>query len=111
MDKFTYRGINVSSTETDINTRLAKAWTANNRISAIWKSDLTDEIKRGLVDTTTWSLTKRMEKKLDGNYTRMPRAIVNKSCRQPPTKHQLYSPRLPVTKTIQVRRTRHVGHS
>ena len=46
VDKFTYQGSNVSSTETDIDTRLAKAWTANDRQSVIWKSDLTDEIKR-----------------------------------------------------------------
>ncbi len=39
---------------------------------------------------TTWTLTKRLEKKLDGNYTRMLRAILNKSWRQHPTRHQLY---------------------
>ena len=59
---------------------------------------------------TTWTLTKRMEKKLDGNYTRMLRAILNKSRRQHPTKHQLYGHLPPITKTIQVRRTRHAGH-
>ena len=47
-----------------------------------------------------------LEKKLDGNYTRMLRAILNKSWRQHPTRHQP-----PITKTIQVRRTRHAGHS
>ena len=31
---------------------------------------------------TTWTLTKRLEKKLDGNYTRMLRAILNRSWRQ-----------------------------
>ena len=36
VDKFTYLGSSVSSTETDIDTRLAKAWTAINRISIIW---------------------------------------------------------------------------
>ena len=59
---------------------------------------------------TTWTLTKRMEKKLDGNYTRMLRAILNKSKRQQPTKQQLYGHLSPITKTIQVRRTRHVRH-
>ena len=58
---------------------------------------------------TTWTLTKRLEK-LDGNYTRMLRAILNKSWWQHPTKHQLYSCLPPITKTIQVRRTRHTGH-
>ena len=59
---------------------------------------------------TTWTLTKRLEKKIDGNYTRMLRAILNKSWRQHPTRHQLYGHLLPITKPIQVRRTRHAGH-
>ena len=59
---------------------------------------------------TTWTLTKWLEKKLDSNYTRMLRAILNKSWRQHPTKHQLYGHLPPITKTIQVRRTRHAGH-
>ena len=46
VNKFTYLGSSVSSTETDINTRLTKAWTAINRLSVIWKSDVTDKIKR-----------------------------------------------------------------
>ena len=63
-----------------------------------------------LYDCTTWTLTKRREKKLDGNYTRMLRAILNKSWRQHPTRHQLYGHLPPITKTIQLRRTRHAGH-
>ena len=63
-----------------------------------------------LYGCTTWTLTKRLEKKLDGNFTRMLRVILNKSRRQHPTKHQLYGHLPPITKTIQVRRTRHVGH-
>ena len=45
VDKFTYLGSSVSSTENDIDTRLTKAWTAIDRLSIIWKSDLTDEMK------------------------------------------------------------------
>ena len=59
---------------------------------------------------TTWMLTKQLEKKLDGNYTRMQRAILNKSWRQHPTKEQVYGHLPPITKTIKVRRTRHAGH-
>ena len=62
-----------------------------------------------LYGCTTWTLTKRLEKKLDGNYTRMLRAILNKSWRQHPTRHQLYGYLPPITKTIQVRGTRHTG--
>ena len=95
VDKFTYLGSSVSSTKKDIDTRLTKAWTAINRLSIIWKSDLTDKMKRSffqavvvsilLYGCTTWTLTKRLEKKLDGNYTRMLRTILNKSWRQHPT--------------------------
>ena len=97
-----------------------KAWTAIDRLSIIWKSDLTDKMKRSffqaavvsilLYGCTTWTLTKRLEKKLDGNYTRMLQAILNKSWQQHPTRQQLYSHLPPITKTIQVRRTRHAGH-
>ena len=120
VDKFTYLGSSVASTENGIDTRLTKAWTAINRLSIIWKSDLTDKMKRSffqaavtsilLYGCTTWTLTKRLEKKLDGNYTRMLRAILNKSWRQHPTRHQLYDHLPPITKPIQVRRTRHAGH-
>ena len=120
VDKFTYLGSSVESTEKDIKTRLAKALTAINRLSIIWKSDLTDKMKRSffqavvtsilLYGCTTWTLTKRLEKKLDGNYTRMLREILNKSWRQHPTRHQLYGHLPPITKTIQVRQTRHAGY-
>ena len=68
VDKFTYLGSSVESTENDIETRLMKAWTAINRLSIIWKSDLTDKMKPSffqavvtsilLYGCTTWTLTK-----------------------------------------------------
>ena len=112
VDKFTYLGSSVSSTEKDIDTWLTKAWTTIDKISIIWKSDLTDKMKRSffqaavvsilLYGCTTWTLTKRLEKKLDGNYSRILRAILNK--------HKLYGHLPLITKTIQARRTRHAGH-
>ena len=63
-----------------------------------------------LYGRTTWMQTKLL-KKLDGNYTRILRAILNKSWRQHPTRHQLYGHLPPIMKTIQVRRrARHAGH-
>ena len=119
VDKFTYLRSNISLTMTDINTWLAKTWTAINSLSVIWKSDLTGRIKRSffqaavvlilLYECTTWMLTKHMEKKLDGNYTRMLQAILNKSWRQLPTKQQLYCHLPPVMKTIQIKQTRYAG--
>ena len=57
-----------------------------------------------------WPIDKPMEKKLYGNYTRIPRVILNQSLRQHPTKQQLYDNLPPIMKTIHVRRTRHAGH-
>ena len=111
VDKFSYLGISVASTEKDINTQLTKAWTAIDRLSIIWKSDLTDKMKRSffqaavvsilLYGCTTWTLTKRLDKKIHGNYTRMLRAILNKSWRQYSTRHQIFGHLPPITKTIQ----------
>ena len=71
VDKFTYLGSSVSSTEKDINTRLTKAWTAIDKLSIIWKSDLTDKMKRSffqavvvsilLLGCTTWTLIETIE--------------------------------------------------
>ena len=54
---------------------------AKAKLSIIWKSDLTDKMKGCffqaaavlilLYGCTTWTPTKRPEKKIDGNYTRM----------------------------------------
>ena len=63
-----------------------------------------------LYGCTTWTLTKRIEKKLDTHYIRMLWAILNKSWRQHPTKQQLYGHLPPIMKTIQVRWTRHARH-
>ena len=104
----------------DINTWLAKAWLTVNRLLVIWKSDLSNKIKCNffqvvitsipLYGCTTWSLTKHMEKKLDGNCTRMLKTILNKSWKQYTPKQQLYGHQPPIPETTQIRRTRHAGH-
>ena len=60
-----------------------------SRLLIICKSEITDKIKRSffqaavesilLYGCTTWTLTKRIEKKFDGNCTIRLRSIVNKS--------------------------------
>ena len=57
-----------------------KAWTPINKLLIMWKSDLTDKMKRSffqaavvsilLYGFTTWMLTKQLEEKLDSNYTK-----------------------------------------
>ena len=120
MDKFTYLGSSVASTEKDIDTRLTKAWTAINRLSIIWKSDLTDKMKRSffqaavtsilLYGCTTWTLTKRLEKMLDGqlhknaasNLEQVLAATPHKTptVRPPASHHENYSSKTNQTRGI-----------
>ena len=74
VDKFTYLGSSISSTENDINTQLAKAESAIDRLLVIWKSDQSNKIKHNffqatfvsllLYGWTSWTLTNCMEKNL-----------------------------------------------
>ena len=86
VDKFLYLGSNVSSTENGINIRLAEAW-----------ATIDMEVKLVRLNKTQffgffkyWS--------------------IEMSWRQHPTTQQLYGSLLTITKTIQIRRTRHAGH-
>ena len=56
VDKFTYLGSSVSSIEKDIDTQLTKASTAIYRLSIIWKSDLTDKMKRSFFQAAVVSI-------------------------------------------------------
>ena len=66
------------------------------------------------IGTAIWmhhmDANKTYTKKTDGNYTRMLRAILNKSRRQHATKQQLYGHLPPIMKTIKIRQTRYAGH-
>ena len=56
----------------------------------------------------TWTLRKRLEKKQRQLHKNAASNI--EQLETTPTKHQLYGHRPPITKTIQVRRTRHARH-
>ena len=45
VDKFTYLVSSVSFIESDVNMRLVKEWIAIDRLSIIWKFNLSDELK------------------------------------------------------------------
>ena len=46
IDHFRYLSSNISSTKSNVNTYLGKTWTSINRLSTIWKFDLSDKIKQ-----------------------------------------------------------------
>ena len=49
VDQFIYRGNHISSTESNINIHIGKAWIAIDRLSIIWKSYPSDKIKRNYI--------------------------------------------------------------
>ena len=117
---FMYLGSWVDSSQKDISTRIAKAWSALSKINTIWKSPMNNNLKiqlfRSTVETVllygsnTWTLTKTLARKLDGTYTRLLRAALNVSWRQHLTDDELYANLPKVTDTIKERRLRFSGH-
>ena len=113
MNQFEYLGSNISFTESDVNICLMKAWSASDRLSIVWKSDLSNKIKLVftqavavsilLYGCTICTLAKRIEKKLGQNYTRMLHAVFNKYWKQHPIKQQLYCHLPLISQTIQIK--------
>ena len=120
VEDFKYLGSYVVSTAHDIDIRLEKAWGALNETDKIWKSELPENLKRNffraivesvlIYGAITWTLTSSLEKKLDGSYTRMLRAFLNRSWREHPINKELYGniPRL--SSTIRQQWLRFDGH-
>ena len=60
--------------------------------------------------SVTWTLTTSLEKKIDGTYTRMLRAVTNTSWRDHLTNEQLYGDIQKISKSIRMQRLRFTGH-
>ena len=69
-------------------------------MKSIWKSRLPDKMKRNFFRATlesvliysyvSWTLTKALEKRLNGNYIRMLRAILNRYWNDHPNNKEIY---------------------
>ena len=105
VDQFTYLGNNVSSTESNVHICLWRQIIGHMLSLWLIKHDLfqAGAVSIILYGYNPWILTKHMEKKLDENYTRLLRAVLNKSWEQHLTKQQLYSHLPPFSQTIQVK--------
>ena len=100
--------------------RKALAWTACHKLRKVWRSRLRRQIKERLFIATvesvllygaeTWTLTKTLEKQLNGCYTRMLRMAFNVSYKDHMTNEELYGDLPPVSRKIQQRRMRLAGH-
>ena len=100
--------------------RKAKAWAACHKLKKMWKSDLKRSLKIRLFVSTvesillygaeTWTLTERLEKQLDGCYTRMLRMALNVNWKQHLTNKEVYGNLPRATMKVQERRMRFAGH-
>ena len=117
---FKYVGGWLESSEHDVKIRIALVWSVCHRLLKIWKSTLSRKIKIRiflatvesvlLYNCNTWTLTKQLEKSLDGTYTRMLRITLNISWKEHMTNEQLYGDLPPLSKKITTRRLKLAGH-
>ena len=120
VQNFQYLGSWVDQSTQDLNIRKAKAWTALNRLTAIWKSNLGRKLKvcffRAPVETVllygseAWTLTSSLEKQLDGCYIRLLRAALYVNWRDHMTNIEMYRDITPISARLRDRRLRFSGH-
>ena len=63
-----------------------------------------------LYGSETWKLSKKLDKRLDGTYTRLLMTVQNISWKTHPSKHLIYTNLPPVSRLAQARRVRFAGH-
>ena len=120
VENFKYLGAWMKSTESDIKIRKALAWSACHKLRTIWSSTLKKSIKIRLFVSTvesvllygssTWTVTKKLEKQIDGVYTRMLRMAQNVSWKEHMTNEELYGSLPKVSEKIRKSRLRIAGH-
>ena len=120
VDNFKYLGAWAQSSEKDFNVRKALAWSACHDLKKIWSSTLPRKLKVHFFSATvehvlthgseTWTLTKTLQKQLDGCYTRMLRMALNISWKQKLTNEQLYQDLPPISSKVRCQRMRLAGH-
>ena len=120
VDNFKYLGAWTDDTANGVKVRKALAWKAFNKLSKIWKSFLckylTLQTFLTLVETIllygseTWTLTKNLEKSIDGTYTRLLRTVFNVSWSEHLTNRELYGTLPKVTDKIWERKLKLAGH-
>ena len=117
---FKYLGSWVDETTNDMKVRIALAWQALNGMRSIWKSQLSDRLKLNFFTATvesvflygceSWTLTKQLERKIDGTYTRMLRDVKQIHWSSHTPNSQVYGTMPKISTKIRARRLRFAGH-
>ena len=117
---YVYLGSYISSSEKDFLTRKGMAWAACNALHKIWASNLSRAFKLKifkaaiepilLYGSETWTLSTKLEKRLDGTFTRLLMRAQNLSWKRHPTKREIYGSIPPVSAIVKARRVQFAGH-
>ena len=120
VDNFKYLGAWIDDTANDVKVRKALAWKSCNILNKIWKWSLCKSLKLRifltlvgsvvLYGSETWTLTKCLEKSIDGTYTRLLRPVFNVSWSDHLTKSEHYGNLPKVTEKKRERRQVLAGH-
>lgn len=121
VDDYKYLGSYISSSEKDFKTRKALAWVACNKLHHLWvsnriQSSLKIKVFKVAIEpillygSETWCLSRKMEKELDGTYTRLLRRVKNLSWRDHPNKNQIYGSIKPPSLLLKAKRAQFAGH-
>ena len=120
VEDYKYLGAYISSSEKDFATRNGMAWSACNDMHKIWSSQLSNNLKVKIFRATiepillygseTWTLSRKLEKRLDGTYTRLLRRAQNLSWKSHPSISQIYNKLPRVSSLVKYRRVQFAGH-
>ena len=93
------------------------AWSACNDLHKICVSDLNLNMKIDILiepillyGSETWTLSSKLQKRVDGTYTRLLMRIKNISWKRHPTKQQIYNDLPQVSQTINRRQVQFTGN-
>ena len=117
---FKYLGSYISSSKKDFEIRKAQAWVACNKLHTIWTSGISTKTKINLFKTCvesillygseTWTMSKQLEKRLDGTYTRLLMRVQNINWTQHFTQEQIYGNLPKTSDVVRMRRNCFGGH-
>jgi hypothetical protein len=120
VEDFKYLGSFIMNSKKDISVRVGIAWTSLKKLNCVWKSQLEKKEKMKiftslvqsilLYSCETWSLTKTLEKKIDGARNRMLRYALNISWKDHIPNSVVLEGIVPISDVIRERRVRFAGH-
>ena len=100
--------------------RKAQSWVACSKLHTIWTSGISTKTKINLFKTCvesillygseTWTMSKQLEKRLDGTYTRLFMRVQNIKWKQRFTLRQIYRNLPKVSDSVRMRRNHFAGH-